>query len=40
MSPIIFITNYEEMMSLTCEYKLEALDFIIKQFGIIKTTNL
>ena len=30
MSPIIFITNYEEMMSLTYEYKLEALDFIIK----------
>ena len=30
MSPIIFITNYGEMMSLTYEYKLEALDFIIK----------
>ncbi len=30
MSPIIFITNYGEMMPLTYEYKLEALDFIVK----------
>ena len=30
-SPIIFITNYGEMMPLTYEYKLEALDYIIKE---------
>lgn len=30
MSPIIFITNYGEMLPLTYEYKLEALDYIVK----------
>lgn len=31
LSHIIFITNYREMMPLTYEYKLEALDYIVKE---------
>ncbi len=30
LSHIVFITNYGEMMPLTYEYKLEALDYIVK----------
>lgn len=30
LSHIIFITNYEDMMPITYEYKLEALDYIVK----------
>lgn len=30
ISPIIFITSYGDMMPLTYEYKLEALDYIVK----------
>ncbi len=30
LSPIVFITSHREMMSLTYEYKLEAMDYIIK----------
>lgn len=37
MSPIVFITNYGETMPLTYEYKLEALDFIVK--GNLKITK-
>ena len=31
LSHIIFITKYREMMPLTYEYKLEALDYIVKE---------
>ena len=30
LSPIVFITNYGDMMPLTYQYKLEALDYIVK----------
>ncbi len=33
LSHIIFITNYGEMMPLTYQYKLEALDYIVKGNG-------
>ena len=31
LSHIIFVTNYGELMPLTYEYKLEALDYIVKE---------